>query len=285
MADKKISQLPAATTPLAGTEVLPIVQSGVTDKVSVANLTAGRAISATQYTSTIATGTAPFVVSSTTEVANLHAATATTATSATTASGLSATLAIASGGTNQTAFTSPASSIAGLVWFDGTSFQNDSTTSHVGYNASTNVFYANTPTFSGDTTLSTGNLVVGTSGKGIDFSATPGTGTSELFADYEEGTFTATWANLSGTPSNTTGYYTKIGRQVFFTYAAGPTSLIGVANSTTFTLPFTPTVNAVGSIMSTAINNGGLSVLYTDGKCYPASFSSANMVFSGVFSV
>ena len=45
MADKKISALPAATTPLAGTEVLPIVQGGTTDQVSVANLTAGRAVS------------------------------------------------------------------------------------------------------------------------------------------------------------------------------------------------------------------------------------------------
>lgn len=34
MADKKISQLTAATTPLAGTEVLPIVQSGATVKVT-----------------------------------------------------------------------------------------------------------------------------------------------------------------------------------------------------------------------------------------------------------
>lgn len=47
MADKKISALDAATTPLAGTEVLPIVQSGTTKKVSVADLTAGRAITAT----------------------------------------------------------------------------------------------------------------------------------------------------------------------------------------------------------------------------------------------
>lgn len=46
MADTKISALTAATTPLAGTEVLPIVQSGVTKQVSVANLTAGRAVSA-----------------------------------------------------------------------------------------------------------------------------------------------------------------------------------------------------------------------------------------------
>lgn len=52
MADTKISALTASTTPLAGTEVLPIVQSGVTKQVSVANLTAGRAISATQLTLT-----------------------------------------------------------------------------------------------------------------------------------------------------------------------------------------------------------------------------------------
>lgn len=39
MADTKISALPAATTPLAGTEVIPIVQSGVTKKVSIDNLT------------------------------------------------------------------------------------------------------------------------------------------------------------------------------------------------------------------------------------------------------
>ena len=50
MADVKISALPAATTPLAGTEVLPIVQGGTTDKVSVANLTAGRTVAAAGLT-------------------------------------------------------------------------------------------------------------------------------------------------------------------------------------------------------------------------------------------
>tara|TARA_R110000822_G_scaffold192522_1_gene331187 strand:+ start:1991 stop:2968 length:978 start_codon:yes stop_codon:yes gene_type:complete len=44
MADKKISGLTAATTPLAGTEVLPIVQGGATVKVSVDNLTTGKAV-------------------------------------------------------------------------------------------------------------------------------------------------------------------------------------------------------------------------------------------------
>jgi hypothetical protein len=50
MADKKISALTGASTPLAGTEVLPIVQSGATVKVAVSDLTAGRAISATSVT-------------------------------------------------------------------------------------------------------------------------------------------------------------------------------------------------------------------------------------------
>jgi len=57
MADLKISQLPAASTPLAGTEVLPIVQSGSTVQVSVNNLTAGKAISATSLSATTVTAT------------------------------------------------------------------------------------------------------------------------------------------------------------------------------------------------------------------------------------
>ena len=74
-----------------------------------------------------------------------------------------------------------------------------------------------TPTLTGDVQVSTGNVVIGTSGKGIDFSATPGTGTSELFADYEEGDFTPTFfygATEVGYYSRG-GKYTKIGRQVF----------------------------------------------------------------------
>jgi hypothetical protein len=52
MADSKISALPASTTPLAGTEVLPIVQSSTTKQVSVANLTAGRTFDALGMTLT-----------------------------------------------------------------------------------------------------------------------------------------------------------------------------------------------------------------------------------------
>lgn len=59
MADKKISALTASATPLAGTEVLPIVQSGATVKVSIADVTAGRAVSASSLTAS----TGNFVVS------------------------------------------------------------------------------------------------------------------------------------------------------------------------------------------------------------------------------
>jgi hypothetical protein len=61
MADLKISQLPAATVPLAGTEVLPIVQSGTTKQVSVDNVVASRAsLGANTFTAAQewATGTA-----------------------------------------------------------------------------------------------------------------------------------------------------------------------------------------------------------------------------------
>ena len=65
-----------------------------------------------------------------------------------------------------------------------------------------------------------GNLVIGTSGKGIDFSATSGTGTSELLSDYEEGSWTMVLSSASGSFSTATldpiatAFYTKVGRQV-----------------------------------------------------------------------
>ena len=62
-------------------------------------------------------------------------------------------------------------------------------------------------------TISDGNLVIGTSGHGIDFSATADgtTMSSELLDDYEEGSWTATCDN-SVTLSWNTLYYTRVGR-------------------------------------------------------------------------
>lgn len=75
-------------------------------------------------------------------------------------------------------------------------------------------------TRTGDQTIVNGNLVIGTAGKGIDFSADPHAAgmTSELFDDYEEGTWTPTvsTANGDGTYSVTvnSATYTKIGNSV-----------------------------------------------------------------------
>ena len=77
MADVKISALPASTTPLAGTEVLPIVQSGVTKQVSVANLTAGRAATASSLVLSGTTSATAFKTPNIEEVITISATAAT----------------------------------------------------------------------------------------------------------------------------------------------------------------------------------------------------------------
>ena len=84
-------------------------------------------------------------------------------------------------------------------------------------------------------TLKDGNVVLA-NGKGIDFSATSGTGTSELFDDYEEGTWTPVYAPTTGAftaiTSVATGRYTKIGRLIHLSatiYTSG-TLTVGTAS-------------------------------------------------------
>jgi len=76
---------------------------------------------------------------------------------------------------------------------------------------------------SGDVEVKTGNLVIGTSGKGIDFSAY-GAGTnidSNLLDDYEEGTWTPTFTSGNGlgdkTITSSLGRYVKVGNVVTIT--------------------------------------------------------------------
>jgi hypothetical protein len=94
-------------------------------------------------------------------------------------------------------------------------------------------------------TVTAGNLVIGTSGKGIDFSATPGAGTSELLSDYEEGTWTPVWTGGSTAGTYTysiqQGRYTKIGNQVTVWFALWDitASVAGTGDGTITGLPFT----------------------------------------------
>jgi hypothetical protein len=118
------------------------------------------------------------------------------------------------------------------------------------------------PTFIGDVTLSTGNLVIGTSGKGIDFSADPSAAgmTSELLDDYEEGTFTPTLA-FGGASTGITyavnsGSYTKIGRLVtgrFVIVLSSKGSATGGAMIEG--LPFTVNVDWIGSAVTEICGN------------------------------
>ena len=76
-----------------------------------------------------------------------------------------------------------------------------------------------------------GNLVISTSGKGIDFSATAGTGTSELFDDYEEGVWSPGISDgtTNATATTSLGAYTKTGNRVILNGYVGTTSVSGLS--------------------------------------------------------
>jgi len=107
----------------------------------------------------------------------------------------------------------------------------------------------------GDLSLASGNLIIGTSGKGIDFSAVTGgtgTATANVLNDYEEGTFTATLKGGTTDPTiavTTTGKYTKIGRTVFVEIQFGNVSTVGASGTITITgLPFASHSSGSGQI-------------------------------------
>jgi hypothetical protein len=163
----------------------------------------------------------------------------------------------------------------------------------------------------GDVTISTGNVVMATSGKGIDFSATTsgsGTMTSELLNDYEEGTWTIGLkfggASVGLTTSANTGRYTKVGRQVNVTGyiqltnkgtsvgAATITGLpFGVANNAESYAPTTLRLNGVsytGAVQAYAANTSPtisleqLSILGAITDITDSNFTNASAVMFNV---
>ena len=267
MADLKISALPAATAPLAGTEVLPIVQGGVTTKVAVSDLTAGRAVTAASVNKVAITAPAT-------------ASTLTIADGKTLAVNDNATL--GTGGLtlgNSGGFTAAASKV--LTANNSLTLAGTDATTHTFPATSATIARTDAAqTFTGDQTLATGNLVIGTDGKGIDFSATPGTGTSELLADYEEGTWTPTQGaglTVVGTFSSS-GRYTKIGRQVTVTgKLQGSTSIAASAGTALIgnSLPFENIASGAGFSNAINDNNSPGTVVYV---------STLNLVTTSVIS-
>ena len=293
MADKKISALTAATTPLAGTEVLPIVQSGATVKVAVSDLTAARAVSALSLalTSTDASAAAAPLIelyrdsaspavsdtlgeiefngedsagnkqayglihasilspTSTAEQGQLHFETAT-------AGALTEKMII---GTTNLVINE-----IGAIYnvriegdTDANLFYTDATNSRIGVG-----IIAPTEKLDvvGNIKLS-GNVVVA-SGQGIDFSATSGTGTSELLADYEEGVATCGisfgGASVGITYAANSCTYTRIGRQVHvegIIYLSSKGSSTGDARITG--MPFTAGGYAAGSFEFQTVTSTG----------------------------
>jgi len=199
MADTKISALSAATTPLAGTEVLPIVQSGATVKV------ANNDLRPKQIQSNATSGVLQVV--------------------------------------------GPAAAATRVMTTPDANFTVARTDA--------------AQSFTGNQTLSTGNLIIGTSGQGIDFSATPSTGTSELFSDYEEGTWTGTLTSTTPptTPITATGYYTKAGRLVTASVAFRNVDNTGASGQIKVTgLPFTSNASmfAIGQMYMSRAGTGVL---------------------------
>ena len=100
----------------------------------------------------------------------------------------------------------------------------------------------------GNVKVASGNLVIGTAGKGIDFSVNSNAGgmSSELLDSYEEGTFTPTLSFGGGTTgivyngSYHSGVYTKIGNRVFYNFFMVLSSKGSSTGNATITgLPFT----------------------------------------------
>ena len=179
MADAKISALPASTTPLAGTEVLPIVQSGVTKKVATDDLTVKNVRS--NATNGILQVTGPASASTrvmTTPDANFTAARTDAGQTFTGVNTFTSPKIITdindTNGNELIKITATASAVNELTVANAAT-GNNPVISATG--SDTNIGITLTPKGTGNAVLTTGNLVIGTAGKGIDFAATAGTGT------------------------------------------------------------------------------------------------------------
>lgn len=204
MADKKISALTGASTPLAGTEVLPIVQSGATVKATVANIV-GAGTSPGSFT-TIG-GTGPVTIKQTSDYSS------------------------AGSGVNVV------KSNTTDVW---TTYVAADTAYSVAYGATLGAsnrlwVYDTTGNLIPQTAAKGVNFTANTPAAGM---------TSQLLNKYEEGTWTPTYVSSGATFGYTQqkGSYVRIGNLVYAQFYLNVTASGTTTNQVTLTgLPFTST--------------------------------------------
>lgn len=211
MADKKISALTGATTPLDGTEVLPIVQSGTTVKV------ANNDLRPKQLQSNATSGVLQIV--------------------------------------------GPAAASTWVMTTPNANFTAARTDA--------------AQSFTGDQTLSTGNLIQGTAAKGFNFTANiPASGmTSQLLNWCEEGTWTPAYEPATNSFTSISygfrsGKYFRIGNMVYVTWRMRTSALtVGTASGAVNItgLPFTNSATqlyfALGIGVDFAVNDPGTGLI------------------------
>jgi len=237
MADKKISALDAVTTPLAGTEVLPVVQSGATKKVEVSNLTAGRAVSVGSLASSGAISGTTGAFSGNVTLTNSEVILS-------------------------NSYYLKGKLVAGTnVNLIGRNTSNEVVIDPDSYGTKIGLGGRYSFAGNGNFTIGLGNLVQGTAAKGINFTAnTPAEGmTSQLLNWYEEGTFTPTIRGSStvgtATYSTQVGSYTRIGRLVYVQIALTWSAHTGTGNLRIGALPFTAGISSLGYGWLTGYNH------------------------------
>lgn len=246
MADTKISALTAVTTPLAGTEVAPVVQSSTTKKATVAEILGAVYNGATQYYTPYADSNKVLQWGS----------------------------ALRQDGTSVGIGANPNSANGKLYILNGrigvtNGYNIGSTDGNTGFYMGVNSINMQTGGTNAWEVNSTSNFVQKVAAKGINFTANSAAAgmTSQLLNWYEEGTFTPTVRGSitagTATYANQKGSYTRIGRMVYFQIYVDWSAGTGTGNLQIAGLPYTSANNSTyPSVTLGQMNNIATTALY-----------------------
>ena len=284
MADTKITALTALTAADPANDVIPIVDvsdtsmaaSGTTKKISVNNIlgASGTAtLASATITGDLTVDTSTLKVDSTNNRVGIGLA-----------SGMTAPLEVQSNTSGTSINMRGRSDNSGAMRF----FANDGTTQQAYISAddtnidilsvstrpirlSVNAVVVASALNGGNFSIANGNLVMSTSGKGIDFSAVTGgtgTATANVLNDYEEGTWTPVVADASsggntGTCTINSAKYTKIGRVVSVECDISAITTTGMTAGNALNirgLPFVPANGANGNFYTYRVGRNASTV-------------------------